>query len=181
MKIPFRKDLPVVEFTPTGEFDLEAWRARHARTGDLERIRHAFDERLMAHLATRLEDQESGLREAIELVTRETDRLSTCLYAIYVAQNLDLASIEEQTAACLIFGQDFRGLALVLAREAREVGQGWHDDLEDPQVFEVEASFALRIACDPRSPYSYLRYPLRDGCWGIVPLPDYFAQIYRGL
>jgi hypothetical protein len=181
MKMPFRKEVPVVEFTPSGEFDLEAWRAQHARAGDLERIRHAFDERLLAILATRLEEQEFGLREAIELVTRETDRLSHCLYAIYLAQNLDLASVEEN-ASCLIFGQDFPGLALVLARETREAGpMGWYDDLEDPQIFDVEASFALRIACDPRSPYSYLRCPLRDGCWGIVPLPDYFAQIYRGL
>ena len=173
MKIPFRKA------APTGDFDLEVWRTRHARTGDLEQIRYIYDERIMVQLGASLEDQETGLREAIELVTREIDRLSTCLYAIYVAQNLDLASVEEQ-ATCLIFGQDFPGLALVLAREAREAGQvGWYDDLEDPQVFEVEASFALRIACDPRSPYSYLRCPLRDGCWGIVPLPAYLSQVYH--
>jgi hypothetical protein len=172
MKIPFRKA------APAAEFDLAAWRERHA--GDIEQIRHAYDERIMVDLAAGLEDQEDGLREALEGLTRSKDRLFVCLYAIYLtAQTYLYLSDEKRIASCLIFGQDFPGVVLTLRRGATENKLlTWTNDLENPQVFCVDEVVSLQIACDPRSSYSYLRWPLRDGSWAIVPLPAFMANLW---
>jgi len=175
MRRPFKKD------RPPADFDLTAWRERHTRAGDLEQIRYVYDERVIAQLAASLEDQETGLREVVKGVAKSNERFSACLYAIYAAQNMGLEATVEQAANCLIFGQDFPDIAVTLYHKARRTTlSAWHDDLEDPQVFYVDETFALRIACDPRSAHSYLRWPLRDGSWGIVPLPTYLSQVYYG-
>ena len=168
--------------------------SRRAQALATPEVSHAFEEEIMnrvyQELITRGEDnlnfgQPVGAAKRVRVETNLSELLGLAAAA------LELYLEDRLSSGALVLGSNFLKVLTYLPKLAASEGfENWVNDLNEPRpLYRARSSFLIRamnglikydlpVAYDSHSTYGFLRWQTLNDEIAIVPLPDYFEEVY---